>query len=264
MKKLLILDLDDTIIVSDNMGNWRFKSGILKNIYKYNKSGYSIVIVTNQGGINKGYDKPSFVSHKVNEVVREITQYINFDHNNKMINTNTAHNYDNNVLSYHIGLHDGHDIRKPNAKWFLELYDQNEYDYSESIMVGDAMGLKIELPKKEIKYVYPIDDGRHENLNPFGKPINYTRNVDGKLILTIGEDYGEDYVHEINDSDDTIETSNSVYRCIVTGDHVKLIKTHKKDFSDSDLLFARNLGVGECYHADDFCEDNDIFINLVG
>lgn len=82
------LDLDGTIIQTVSgktfpvdISDWEFIPGVLEALVKfyYEHQPEEIVIITNQAGINLGYQKPLDFFHKLVEIVENIQQYFRWN-----------------------------------------------------------------------------------------------------------------------------------------------------------------------------------------
>ena len=82
-KKYLMMDLDNTIIetksgetFSQGPLDWKFKDDVLMKIASFYSKGYTLWIVTNQGGIDKGYYLPTQFQNKLSSILNEISCYL--------------------------------------------------------------------------------------------------------------------------------------------------------------------------------------------
>lgn len=126
LNKALFLDLDGTIIktksgetFAKDINDWEFISGVLPAIKRYVEKGYIIVIVSNQGGIELGYHTASYIEDKIQNIRREIEDYIRIDVN----------------ISY-CPYMDGY-YRKPNPGMAYHFAIALNLDLRKSIMIGD-------------------------------------------------------------------------------------------------------------------------------
>lgn len=126
LNKALFLDLDGTIIktksgetFAKDINDWEFISGVLPSIKRYVEKGYSIIIVSNEGGIELGKVTEAFIDTKYAIIRKEIEQYVGC-----AINASFCRSME-------------HYDRKPNPGqayfWAREL----SLNLRESIMVGD-------------------------------------------------------------------------------------------------------------------------------
>lgn len=242
--KLLVLDLDDTIIKTEPNIGWSFKPGILRKIYDYHHNlGYLIVIVTNQGGIDMGYQKPSEVKMKIQHVIDEISIYLND------VMGDNGFSFTNHNIN--VGLHKGHLGRKPLAGNFIKKYPNA--DMENSIFVGDAMGLAHKIENSDIETVYlkgQSPDG--------GLQDKWIVKNDAGTTIVIDEKYGNIHKEILKDSTQKIRTKLSTYALVgYSGTGAKIKKIEQIDFSNSDLIFAKNAGFGKCYHVSDFLSNKD-------
>lgn len=131
--RVLLCDLDGTLIVTksgktfpENADDWKFKPGIKEAILAY-KPKY-IFIVTNQGGIEKGFVKEEEFIQKIRYICNEIRSW-------------------GFIVDYlFCPSNDPNDkYRKPNTgmiEYFRHAFDLG-YDFHplEALMIGDASGL---------------------------------------------------------------------------------------------------------------------------
>lgn len=147
--KGLFLDLDSTIIetksgntFSTDKNDWKFRKGILPKLRKYYKEGWKLIIVTNQGGISNGLVRPNDFSEKINTIVNNIQTYLTYSYFQRSIESDTE------II---VAVADAYDeYRKPSPKIGLEIAETWNIDLSESLMVGDASGLKKYYTKDKI------------------------------------------------------------------------------------------------------------------
>jgi D-glycero-D-manno-heptose 1,7-bisphosphate phosphatase len=125
--KALFLDLDGTLIetksgedFAKDINDWRFISGMLNKIAIYSDEGYIICIVSNQGGISKGYYTEQFIIDKLDDITKEVEQEIGKD-------VNTI------FCPYLNGYY-----RKPAPGMAYELALKLDLNLKESVMVGDT------------------------------------------------------------------------------------------------------------------------------
>lgn len=132
--KVLLCDLDGTLIETKsgktfpiNKDDWRFKKWIQEAVQEYNPK--YLFIVTNQGGIEKGYVNEGELINKLNLIRYYIKewgiQYVDY---------------------IYCSSNDPHDLfRKPNIG-MIEYFRQDcvdGYDFNkrDALMIGDASGL---------------------------------------------------------------------------------------------------------------------------
>lgn len=131
--KVLLCDLDGTLIVTksgkvfpENEEDWQFKPGICYAIRQYNPS--CIFIISNQGGIEKGFvDEKKFIA-KMQAIVSEMRKWGDFVVDYAYCTSNDPE----------------HPYRKPNdgmIHYFMHDY-ANGYDFCkrQALMIGDASG----------------------------------------------------------------------------------------------------------------------------
>lgn len=135
--KVLFCDLDGTLIETISgatfpKGIWdmKFKFDVLDAIKKLAPE--YIFVVSNQGGIEKGFVNDVHFIHKMHYVTNSIIEYCNI----------------NNVYSKFCISNDVHNInRKPNPgmlDYFYRMsnYNNNKYTKEDYLMIGDASGLE--------------------------------------------------------------------------------------------------------------------------
>lgn len=133
-QKVLLCDLDGTLIETksgrtfpENEDDWKFKKYIKEAIQEYNPK--YIFIISNQGGIEKGFvDEGRFIN-KMRQIRDAMEQWGDFI-------VDWAYCTSNDTT---------HPDRKPNAGMiylFKHAYDQGyDFDNRHALMIGDASGL---------------------------------------------------------------------------------------------------------------------------
>ena len=143
ISKVLFCDLDGTLIVTRS-GNtfpmdendWEFKYGIKEAIQKYNPS--FIFIISNQGGIEKGYVNEKKFALKFDIIKFEIRTWGTFVVDGMWCASNDPKN----------------PYRKPNTGmldlygWSMELDTSRNYS---CLMIGDASGLPGQFSDTDLK-----------------------------------------------------------------------------------------------------------------
>lgn len=134
-QKVLLCDLDGTLIVTksgkifpENEDDWKFKEHIKEAICEYNPR--YIFILTNQGGIEKGYvDEKRFIA-KMNTIMREMRGWGDFIVDGVYCKSNNPNDL----------------FRKPNVGMvdhFRYCYIMGyDFDNRRALMIGDASGLQ--------------------------------------------------------------------------------------------------------------------------
>ena len=130
--KVLFCDLDGTLIETKsgntfpiNENDWKFKYGIKKAIQEYNPK--YIFIISNQGGIEKGFVNENKFIAKMAAIVNEIKTWGNFVVDYIYCTSNDKNN----------------PYRKPNDGMVHDFIYNAGYSLSkkQSLMIGDASGL---------------------------------------------------------------------------------------------------------------------------
>lgn len=134
-QKVLLCDLDGTLIETksgktfpvDN-DDWKFKPWIKEAIQEYNPR--YIFIISNQGGIEKGYVKEVDFIKKLNTIKDEIRSWGDFIVDGTYAISNDPNNQ----------------WRKPNVGMVIffkhDYYDGYDFDNRQALMIGDASGLE--------------------------------------------------------------------------------------------------------------------------
>lgn len=131
-QKVLLCDLDWTIIVTKSgkvfpidENDWAFKDGIKEAIQNYNPK--YIFIISNQGGIEKGYINELLFRRKLRNIVSEIRTWGKFIVEGTYCPKNDPKCYG----------------RKPNIGMVNYFRFDFEYGFSNrnALMIGDASGL---------------------------------------------------------------------------------------------------------------------------
>lgn len=134
-QKVLLCDLDGTLIVTKSgetfpkdCNDWQFKKGIKAAIQEYNPK--YIFIISNQGGIEKGFVNENEFYIKFRKIIDEIKTWGNFIVDGIYCASNDPDNSN----------------RKPNTgmvDFFKHAYIMNyDFDNHHALMIGDASGLK--------------------------------------------------------------------------------------------------------------------------
>lgn len=134
-EKVLFADLDGTIIVTksgktfpENEEDWRFKDGIINALKAYKPT--HLFIVSNQGGIEKGYVEEAKFIRKMVEIETKLQEYLP----------------GTEICSAYCPTDDKENPRrKPNTGMLEEFYHDyiSGYDFNKkhAMMIGDASGL---------------------------------------------------------------------------------------------------------------------------
>ena len=135
-ERVLFADLDGTIIVTksgktfpENCDDWKFKDGILGALKKYNPT--HLHIVSNQGGIEKGFFTDEEFREKIQSIIVELCEVLpQTKINYAYCSTNDKNNR----------------FRKPNIGMLEYFYHDcifgNDFNKNNALMIGDASGLK--------------------------------------------------------------------------------------------------------------------------
>lgn len=130
---MLFCDLDGTLIVTksgktfpEDEEDWKFKTGIKYAIQKYDPD--YIFIISNQGGIEKGFvDEQKFMA-KFRKIMEEMRTWGDFIVDGTYCASNDK----------------GNDYRKPNTgmvdHFRYDFIDGYDFDTREALMIGDASG----------------------------------------------------------------------------------------------------------------------------
>lgn len=239
-KRVLLLDMDGTIIVTKSgetfakdYDDWKFKPGFLKALVNFvlDQGIERIHIVTNQGGPLNGYGRPGDIIHKVDSVRCELRNMFQF------IPTHT------NGVDIDFDIAFGPMKRKPNSLMFDLLYEELGFDHKNYLMVGDATGLErmIELDKLPEN----IADG---TVYDYGMRRIIHRSSQVKI----------EHEPKANEVQTSFKYKDDIYimryeapRIHGGRPNMKSFHQLKKDFSDSDKMFAENCGI-EYMDIDDF------------
>lgn len=131
--RVLLCDLDGTLIITksgktfpENEDDWQFKPGICYAIRQYNPK--YIFIISNQGGIEKGFVDESKFIDKMQNILAEMRKWGDY-----IIAYNYCKSNDHT-----------HPYRKPNDGMihdFMHDYaDGYDFSRSQALMIGDASG----------------------------------------------------------------------------------------------------------------------------
>jgi len=126
--KALFLDRDGVINIEKNylhkIEDFEWMEGIIEVCRKYQSEGYSIIIVTNQSGIARGYyseeafqDLSRWMSEQFMQAGIQITHIYHCPH--------------------HESISGACDCRKPEAGMFLAAQQDYHLDMASSVMIGD-------------------------------------------------------------------------------------------------------------------------------
>ena len=174
--KVLFADLDGTLIdtVSGNTfpkGIWdmRFRFDVLDSIKKLQPR--CVLIVTNQGGIEKGFVNRRNFEFKMEYIIRSIKEYVV---------CYTEYSYcESNDKSNH--------YRKPNTgmlesmltRAFMRLFRMENLQIDDCLMIGDASGKEGQFSDSDKKTAknFGID---YMDVEDFIKEMNYERDSEEK------------------------------------------------------------------------------------
>ena len=130
MVKILFADLDGTIIETKSgqtfpkdAEDWKFKEGILEAISSYAPT--HLHIVSNQGGVEKGYITAMELYNKMNRIAGRLINLL----------PNVSVSFD-----YCTSLDKNYKRRKPNTGMLEHFYNIPSYDKKDALMIGDASG----------------------------------------------------------------------------------------------------------------------------
>ena len=134
-QKVLLCDLDGTLIVTrsgkvfpENENDWIFKPGIKDAICQYNPR--FIFIISNQGGIEKGFVNKEKFDAKFSSIMEEMRKWGDFIVDGIYCTSNDKEN----------------EFRKPNigmVDYFRHGYIQGyDFDNWKALMIGDASGMR--------------------------------------------------------------------------------------------------------------------------
>lgn len=125
MNKALFLDRDG--VINDNskkhvnkIEDFIFYHGVKEALHKAYNGGYSLFVVTNQGGIERGYltDEELNIIHE--KMAEELKPYCTFKE-----------------IVYCPEFNRESECRKPKPKMILDLAEKYDIDLNESYMIGD-------------------------------------------------------------------------------------------------------------------------------
>lgn len=155
--KVLFLDLDKTLIETisgdkfpNDYKDWKFIETVKDNVLKYFNLGYSIVIVTNQGGIAFNI----VTEEELNIKFETISMKMNIPMKFYYSKTNNKNDL----------------LRKPNIGMFeLAEKDLGKIDKENSIMVGDASGLEGQFSDSDKMFAINAGIGTYYDVEEFKK-----------------------------------------------------------------------------------------------
>lgn len=127
--KAIFLDMDHTVIrpksgarFPKDKDDWEFIPGVADAIKGFVKNGYMPIIVTNQGGIQAGFQTEPETIEKLEDVTKQLAKFLNIS----------------KVPYYYSKTTDKKDpMRKPNKGMAVQALGDHGLDLSQSIMVGD-------------------------------------------------------------------------------------------------------------------------------
>lgn len=176
--KTLFCDLDGTLIETKcgeifpkDKDDWQFKKWIKDAILEYNPK--YILIVTNQGGIEKGFVKTDEFYHKLRNITKEISSW-----NNDFIVDYcvcTSNNKEDN-------------FRKPNIGMFEWFYETYGIIRKHCLMIGDASGLDDQFSDSDLQFA--------KNANIKYTDVKYF--IEAMIPCSICIDNNYDYLAEEN------------------------------------------------------------------
>jgi len=140
----VFIDLDNTLIRTasgkkfpDSYIDWEFMPNILDKLAKFINTGYYIVIVSNQGGIEKGFVDEQNFKEKLEFIISEMMAYLNTKH--------IYSYYCRDMKSYY---------RKPNPGMAYDAGLKYKIQLSKSIMVGDASDKQTSFSDSDKMFAY--------------------------------------------------------------------------------------------------------------
>lgn len=144
--KVLFADLDGTLIDTrsgydfpTDINDWVLKSDVINKIYQMGIE--RLHIVTNQGGISKGYFTKNDIVSKLNRICSNIRTY-----------TDKPYSF---IVSYDICESDklSDRKRKPNTGMYEDFFKLcgSRYSKSDCLMIGDASGMEGNFSDSDLK-----------------------------------------------------------------------------------------------------------------
>lgn len=134
MNKGLFLDLDGTLIQTisgltfpKDTADWKFTPGVVDVVKQYVMLGYSVHIVSNQGGIEAGFHTTEEITDKFKTITVALAELLIKD-------------YDiNPLITYQFCpvLNPNDAARKPNIGMLTYIRDKHGVDLNRSVFVGD-------------------------------------------------------------------------------------------------------------------------------
>lgn len=131
-RRALLLDLDNTLIHTKSgekfpidRDDWTFMYGMPEKIKEYDRNGYTIFIVSNQGGIESGNPTIKDFTYKIKDIRRKLAD---------------SYGVAIKDVYYCTTEDDNHLHRKPNPGMAFSIATEYNVNLMTSIMVGDASG----------------------------------------------------------------------------------------------------------------------------
>ena len=166
-KRGLFMDLDGTIIETvsgdkfpKDVNDWKFKENVLDVINLFCLKGFRICIVTNQGGIEKGFIRESDINIKLEQVASQIEKKTNFKPYYRF-SPNFSDSY----------------TRKPSPGMAYSCALKLELSLTRSIMVGDLASDKSFAVFAGIGRYYDINDFLKINENNIDEAVKDSDSV---------------------------------------------------------------------------------------
>lgn len=228
MNKILFIDLDDTLIETKSdktfpkdITDWKFKKNALYSLSTYASDHY-IRIITNQTGINEGYYKPKDIQCKIDSVITNIEEYCI---NEIQVMPNIDY-----VIS---GMSVHSKVRKPNPKIALDIMKSLKVESVNCLMIGNASGLYRKTLVDTIPYKTPHGEILFKDISSHSYK---------ELDSLSGDKY---YIDDPNNVLIHKRVFSKEAEQLIKSSHLKMLKVYslKKDFSDSDAMFAENAGI---------------------
>lgn len=137
--KALFLDLDHTLIrplegrtFPKDKYDWEFVPGMIERVTPYVADGQKVILITNQGGVEAGFQTEAEVKHKLGFVLSDLIWNIG---NIDKVPYELRHKQ---VAYYYCTTNNkSHPDRKPNPGMILTAAKEHDIELASSLFVGD-------------------------------------------------------------------------------------------------------------------------------
>ena len=240
MKQAYFFDLDSTIIVTESgqdfprdSEDWKFKPKMLEKICQLYKKGIMIFVVTNQAGMDEGYVKPNSFELKRYQINKNINNYVSL-----RLDKDLRKDLIDVISWWFVAVSNEDPRKKPSPDFAKQAKEKFKLNLKDCVMIGDASGLTREIVIFDKK---DHDEKSEEFMTARDLLWQNKKELPQKIIGILDHRVGE-YVFRIsNKVSDKLPFEKDDFDMDLVDIHK--VTRFKKDFSDSDKMFAKNAGM---------------------